>query len=1284
MRSKTVRRLKAFELEQSQSSRKAQIKKEISLKSLAKSLTVWLNFLFENPRSCGCDLSRFIGGDLNGESGTVISANGKRESWPCGGVGIGKAWRSPKRQKDSSWSAVAEVDELAVFTNSKTYLALRCSLQEICSFDDLKQRMGVYLSLGSCKEIFNVMTQVTKNIDEGRIKMKAHCPIVTDVGMKEKATRILMCYNPIWLRMGLYIIFGGDSLLPNGDVNSDQEIGFLRMIVEKQFFSHAGLAKAYAYNKMVDGLYRPGYFEMLGNVILKRFLLLVLILDRAKTQSTLPLKYGIDGIDGGSPLLFSFQSNIKSSRQLIHDFLSSDVMHGEGNLLAHLVIVGYKVSYQQNSLTEYNFRVTDLFDDLQDGVRLCRAIQLLQHDSSILMKLVVPSDTRKKNLANCGIALQYLKQAAVPLYDEDGMMIEVEDVVHGDKELTLSLLWNMFVHLQLPILINNALLFEEISKVRGVDSDYTSRNTSTPLEMLFIWIQAICEKYDFKIDNFASLVDGKAMWCLLDYYFRKELHCCSLKDANESSGKESVVSATDNTNVVHNFILSQKLTTLLGNFPEVLQVSDLLEHNGPCNDRSVVILLVFLSSQLIVKRNTDQLNFHKYLGCSCQGLDRKRMSSEQSFLSSKAALNQDGTDGPNEETLRKFKAIQAWWQEMTERNYTCDTKPVVSTLQCFWNGQDSVQINSADSVSSVVISENAAKVIQSHFRRSIERRRYMKMKNAVSFLQSVIRAWLTARQKTALRKFSSTDIPYERRKQSGRQFQDGLLLNQNIHSPNLVNAVIILQNHIRGWTVRSRDIQRVQGVKALNEGNEFQIRAAVKIQHAWKKFTMNKSVHNQHVAASTIQNHVRSWLLRRRFMNQKQAIIKIQRNYRHFRCLRALQHYIITHQSAIFIQSHVRAWFANKEACRLRHVIVVVQSHCRGWLVRRDFLLQKEAAIKIQSAQRCQKCREEFHCYRNAATEIQRFVRGQSTRSRLLGASCYRSSISNGFVLPLSIDCFPSFELKILLNSVKKVQRWWRGILLLKSTTKTAIIIQSCIRGWIVRQKAIRERQHILVIQSHWKGYLARKESKEQLLDLRLRMQSSAANVDDNMRLINRLLVALSELLNMKSVSGILHTCATLDMATKHSEKCCEKLVAAGAIGTLLKLIRSVSRSIPDQEVLKYALSTLRNLTRYPQLAQVLIDSHGSIETIFFELLRNKEEGYFIASELLKKICSEEKGVNAIRKSPGLLKRLNSLVDDLSSKLTNDKRNARGQVSKENIERRLKEAIELVKLITMG
>ena len=75
-------------------------------------------------------------------------------------------------------------------------------------------------------------------------------------------------------------------------------------------------------------------------------------------------------------------------------------------------------------------------------------------------------------------------------------------------------------------------------------------------------------------------------------------------------------------------------------------------------------------------------------------------------------------------------------------------------------------------------------------------------------------------------------------------------------------------------------------------------------------------------------------------------------------------------------------------------------------------------------------------------------------------------------------------------------------------------------------------------------------------------------------------------------------------MATAHSQKCCEELVAAGAIDILLRLIRSVSRSIPDQEVLKHALSTLRNLARYPHLLEVLIQSPNSVQTVLWELVR--------------------------------------------------------------------------------
>ncbi|XP_011096088.1 abnormal spindle-like microcephaly-associated protein homolog isoform X1 [Sesamum indicum] len=1409
LKSKAARRLKAFELEQSKSARKAQHEKEKSLKSLARSLTVWLNFLFENPSSCGCDPAKFIGESdgsdlsLGGGAREVLLSNGKRESGPGGGVGFDGLWRCPKRQRDLSWRGEGSDEVGQDGFSGSTFSGLKTSLQEICSFEDLKERMRMYLSLGSCKEIFEALAQVTKNIDEGRLKMRASCPIVSDVGMKEKAMRILMCYNPIWLRIGLYIILGGDSLLPNGDVNSEQENAFLRMVLEKQFLSHTGLAKAHAYNKQVEGLYRPGYYEKLGNVILKRFLLLVIIIDRAKSQTSLPLKYGIDGLDGGSPPLFSLKSSIKSSRQLILDFLSSDVMHGEGNVLAHLVIVGYKVTYQQNPLIEYDFKVSDVFEDLQDGVRLCRAIELLKHDSSILMKVVVPSDTQKKSLVNCGIALQYLKQAGVPLLDEDGTEILGEDVVNGDKELTLSLLWNTFVHLQLPLLISKTLLLEEISNIRGVAAE--SSSTQTLLDLLLSWIQAICESYELKIENQSSLLDGKAMWCLLDYYFRKEHDCsCSFKygsqDPDGTNREVSIMSAIEYTDAVHNYILSQKLTSLLGNFPEVLQVSDILEHNGACNGQSVMVLLVFLSVQLLVKRNMDKLNFHKMLGFGCQGPNSRSSSTE---------WNND------KDSTRGFKAIMAWWQDMAKENGKCSLKPPAVSTECFLAGRKGKSIQR----------ENAATIIQSHYRRVLERRNYMRIRNAALVLQSVVLTWLSIKRKASVKvlgartrrtplekygmyfafmvdrhyfvnlKKSITVIQKATRAWIAQRHCKGSTICNQMHNPDLINAATVIQSCIRGQIAKSAYAERAVSLKEKGSVTaqadivgDLQKLAAIRIQHAWRDYILNKSIRCQHSAATKIQSHYRGWLMRKSFACKKRAAIIIQRSFRSSRSRRDLQIQRQQNASVIIIQLHVRGWLSRRQAYTEKDLFIRIQSFCRGWLQRKEFLFHKDAATKIQSAFRRMSCSKAFISQRHAAIDIQRFVRGANMRRRLLGALSYHKASNHGI---------QGLELKILVQSVVKLQRWWRCVLQvqmkrksavviqshfrgwkarqmalrekqlkvkrksalviqshfqrwkqrqtamreeqitvktksavviqshfrgwkarqmalrekqlkvkrnsalviqshfrrwkarqramrekqLKVKTTSAVVIQSHFRGWMVRQMAKRQKKRVVVIQSFWKGYRARKNARGELLDLRLRMEKSAANVDDSRRLINRLVAALSELLSMRSVSGILHTCATLDVATELSQKCCEELVAAGAVGTLLKLIRSVSRSMPDQQVLKHALSTLRNLARYPHLTEILVQSHGCVETILLEFVRNKEEGFFVASELLKKICVSENGAKAVRSSPALYKRLNNFAEELARKARTDKRKERNLPARQHAERRLKEVVELLKLI---
>ncbi|KAL1537350.1 abnormal spindle-like microcephaly-associated protein isoform X1 [Salvia divinorum] len=1384
LKSKAARRLKAFESEQSKSARHAQSEKEKSLRSLARSLTVWLNFLFENPSSCGCDPSLFTGELNGGEEKEAIVNNGKRESLHSRAVGVDGPWRGPKRQRDLLWRGEGNGESAKNGFSNSMFSGLRSSLQEICSFDDLKERMRMYLSLGSCKEIFEAMTQVTKNIDEGRLKMRASCPIMSDVGMKEKAMRYLMSYNPIWLRIGLNIILGGDSLLPNDNVNSEPENTFLRMVLEKQFFTHAGLAKAHAYNKQVEGLYRPGYYEKLGNVILKRFLLLVIIIDRAKCQTSLPLKYGIDGLDGGSPPMFTLKSAIKSSRQLVIDFLSSDVMHGEGSVVAHLAIVGYSVTYQQNPLVEYDFRISNLFEDLCDGIRLCRAIGLLRRDSSILTKVVVPSDTQKKSLFNCGNALKYLRQAGVSLLDEDGTEVMEEDVVSGDKELTLSLLWNMFVNLQLPLLINKSLISEEISNIRGV-VDHSI--TQAPLVLLLNWIQAVCATYELKVESHSSLLDGKAMWCLLDFYFRKEHDCsCSFKDPCGTKNEVSIMSAIEYTDAVHNFILSQKLTSLLGNFPEVLQVSDILEHNGASNGKSVIILLVFLSIQLLVKRNMDKLNFHKLLGFGCQNSVSSQLISEWS---------------DEKDSKRDFKAIITWWQDMAQQNGKCSLTG---------KRDNAVQREKT----------NAATIIQSHYRRLVEHRNYMRITNAALLLHSSILAWLSVKKKKSRLELvtrSELGSSSSRRRHMEKFGIYATLMADRHYFVNLRSTAIVIQQAIRVWLARSHykarivcieghslnltssathvedqadNLRTIAALKIQNFWKEYMIRRSVRgqhiaaakiqshyrgwlmrksfahkkqairaIQNSWKGYIINKSIRRQHLAATNIQIHYRGWLMRKNFACKKQAIrviqnywknyvvsksiqlqcvaaTKIQSHYRSwlmrksyackiqavrtiqnfwkvyivnksirsqhiaatniqsqyrswlerknfackkrairtiertFQCLKCRREFLMHRKenaSAIIIQSHFRGWMARKEVRRQKIIFVSMQSFCRGWIQRKELLLQKDAAIKIQSAFNCMNLRRSFISQRLAAIDIQSFIRGHVTRRRLLGASCSARSKEDK-----------------LLQSALKLQRWWRHILLVRIKKKPAIVVQKYVRRWMARKMAKKEKQQVVVIQSYWKGYLARKEAKGQLLDLRLRMQKSAANVDDSRRLINRLVSAISELLNMRSVSGILHTCETLDLATELSEKCCEELVAAGAIATLLKLIRSVSRSIPDQQVLKHALSTLRNLARYPSLAHVLVESHGCVETVFLEFLRNKEEGYFIASVLLKRICKTENGARAIRKSSAILKRLNNLAEELTRKAGNDKRKWKNLPSRENEERRLKEVVELLKIIKVG
>lgn len=117
-------------------------------------------------------------------------------------------------------------------------------------------------------------------------------------------------------------------------------------------------------------------------------------------------------------------------------------------------------------------------------------------------------------------------------------------------------------------------------------------------------------------------------------------------------------------------------------FLQVLQVSELLQYNGACSDRSVVILLVFLANQLFVKKNLvnrinimvtscccctlafvlicislsflpfqDHLNFHKLLGYDFQSPNHRHLRMLQCLSNSESIQKPDASDVHGNEGL---------------------------------------------------------------------------------------------------------------------------------------------------------------------------------------------------------------------------------------------------------------------------------------------------------------------------------------------------------------------------------------------------------------------------------------------------------------------------------------------------------------------------------------------------------------------------------------------------------------------------------------------------------
>ncbi|CAH1785861.1 unnamed protein product, partial [Owenia fusiformis] len=380
------------------------------------------------------------------------------------------------------------------------------------------------IKLFQSSNIVKVVHKVEIEIETKRLLVRKDRKIHADVGIKQTILELLLSYSPLWLRIGLETIYG--EMLPVQ--NNSDVIGISRFIVTR-LLSNPDIAAQYSH-PTVPNLYKDGYDESLAQFILKKFILLVFFLDKAKSSRLID----------HDPCLFCKDADLKASKDLLIHF-SRDYLSGEGDITKHLSYLGLTVSHVQTPLAEFDYAVTKLAVDLKDGIRLTRMIELLTHNWELTKKMRCPAISRLQKIHNMEVVFKALRENNLDPETAEGGNVKLRDVVDGHCEKTLALLWRIIFRFQVSMVLNMTQLKDEIDflskdlKVKsalvkiskleqvheeedtGPESDMMLHNKD--LEMLMKWCQCVCAYYDIKIDNFSvSFSDGRALCYLVHHY----------------------------------------------------------------------------------------------------------------------------------------------------------------------------------------------------------------------------------------------------------------------------------------------------------------------------------------------------------------------------------------------------------------------------------------------------------------------------------------------------------------------------------------------------------------------------------------------------------------------------------------------------------------------------------------------------------------------------------------------------------------------------------------------
>ncbi|KAG8034677.1 hypothetical protein G9C98_007753 [Cotesia typhae] len=971
-------------------------------------------------------------------------------------------------------------------------------------------------------EVTSVLANLTACINKGLFVIRQDRDLHRDIGLQKEILQLFLSYNPLWLRIGLEVIYNEQiNLHSNSDI-----IGLTKFIMMR-FFTDPYLVKTYSLQNITT-LRIPEFQGHMNKFILKKFFFLVYFLDYIKRNKLI----------GYDPCLFLKKANYKDSREILLTF-SRHLLSGVGDITKILRTHGYTVTHKQNYIDEFDYAVKDIAVDLRDGVRLCRVMELIKGDKTLTERCRVPAISRLQKVFNVELALTALLQAGYTIAGD----IDAKSIADGHREKTLSLLWQIIYKFQAPRYEKASITLQTWWKTKlwyiRVKRYLSNRKNNAAAMIQRTW-RCYCARKLLKklreeraiflvqlekstrfvqqywlckkqmLQDRREFLDKKAAAVCIQRWFRR---ICSTRPYLEDlqRKREAVITVQIQWRAVvimrrerNNYLRIKQAAIIIQQWWRAVSLkSSTYNYYKKFKAATVFVQSKWRAKRLMIQERT---RYFKITRATV-----KIQTWWRSYLIGKRVRN--------DYLLKKdaVRVIESRWVACKLRDTQLEqfltVKKSAAVIKKAWKRYHDTK----NYVKRFKSNCKAARIIQSWWRMVRVARQYRLQRNTVIICQRWWRSLLitrSIREKFLAIKTSAILVQKTWKMKKQRinylQLKSAVVKIEGWYS-NAKYSKIVRQEYVRQKEA-AKFIQSwwrcLKITKECKAKYSTERRAAIVIQRGWRAKIIGNSARQEYLkmrsSAIKVQAFWRMVLARRKYLNalkRNKAAVVIQRRWRaRVVGFKILEAFIKQKKAAIIVQRRYRAIKIARavkieyEACKKAGIII--QKNWRRVRASREFKRQRNAAIVLQSHWRARvigkKTRESYLKQRSAAITLQRRYRalklGRVARTQFI--ICQKSSViiqKNWRMFKLSQDYQQLRTAAIVLQ-----RQWCARKLSLEASQKyqllkkTTVMIQQRYRarklGRKIRNEYLELRHSVTKVQTLWRANKLMKQARQQYL----------------------------------------------------------------------------------------------------------------------------------------------------------------------------------------------------------